>query len=92
MDFIPERFDPSSDIAKTPKGNKRHPCSYSPFMGGKRICLGKTFAELFSKILLSLATWNYDMEFVDKEHYDKRPLITMGLDDIKVKVHIANRK
>lgn len=61
-------------------------------MGGKRICVGKTFAELFSKILLSMTVWNYDMEFEDKEHYEKRPLITVGLDDAKVFVHITPRK
>jgi len=28
-ELIPERFDPSSDISKTPKGTKRHPMSFA---------------------------------------------------------------
>ncbi|MFS8160466.1 MAG: cytochrome P450, partial [Candidatus Roizmanbacteria bacterium] len=42
--YIPERFDPESPFYLTPYGTKRHPMSYGPFLGGKRICLGKTFA------------------------------------------------
>ena len=43
--YVPERFDPDSKWSLTPSGNKRHPMSFTPFLGGKRICLGKTFAE-----------------------------------------------
>ena len=49
--FIPERFDPSSEFYLTSSGTKRHPMSYGPFLGGKRICLGKTFAENIQSIL-----------------------------------------
>lgn len=49
--YIPERFDPSSEYFLTPEGKKRHPMAFSPFFGGKRICLGKTFAETVSKIV-----------------------------------------
>ena len=49
-DFIPERFDPESSFFLTPDGKKRHPMAYGPFLGGKRICLGKTFGEMVSKI------------------------------------------
>lgn len=28
--------------------------SYSPFLGGKRICVGKTFAELVAKSILPI--------------------------------------
>jgi len=43
--FIPERFDNSNPISLTPSGKKRNPYSFSPFLGGSRICLGKTFVE-----------------------------------------------
>ena len=43
--FIPERFDNSNSISLTPSGKKRNPYSFSPFLGGVRICLGKTFVE-----------------------------------------------
>lgn len=50
-EYIPERFDSTSEYFLTPSGKKRHPMAYSPFFGGKRICLGKTFAETMSKII-----------------------------------------
>lgn len=50
--FIPERFDPRSEYYLTPAGKKRNPFSFSPFLGGMRICLGKTFVEEMSKVTL----------------------------------------
>lgn len=43
--WIPERFDPNSKYYLTPAGKKRIAASFSPFFGGRRVCLGKTFAE-----------------------------------------------
>ena len=43
--FNPHRFDLSSHFSSTPSGKKRIPASFSPFVGGKRICLGKSLAE-----------------------------------------------
>ena len=43
--FIPERFNSESPYYLTPTGKKRNPFSFSPFLGGLRICLGKTFVE-----------------------------------------------
>ena len=54
MRFIPDRFDPTSKYYLTPKGTKRHPMSYGPFLGGKRICLGKTFAENMAKCIIPI--------------------------------------
>ncbi|CDW83902.1 cytochrome family subfamily polypeptide 55 precursor [Stylonychia lemnae] len=45
LQFIPERFDPSSKHFLTAEGKKRKPASFCPFLGGRRICIGKTFAE-----------------------------------------------
>jgi cytochrome P450 len=50
--FRPERFDPTSDLSKTPCGKKRNPFSFAPFLGGKRVCLGKSFVEMISKLTL----------------------------------------
>ena len=50
--FIPERFDPKSEWALTPSGKKRNPFSFAPYLGGSRICLGKTFVESVGKVLL----------------------------------------
>lgn len=63
--YIPERFDPESPYFLTPEGKKRHPMSFGPFLGGKRICLGKTFIETVSKIIGPTILQNFDFEFVD---------------------------
>jgi cytochrome P450 len=47
--------------------------SFGPFLGGKRICLGKTFVETISKIVGPTVLHNFDFEFSNKEHYTKRP-------------------
>jgi len=44
-EFIPERFDNSNPLSRTPDGRKRSAVCWTPFFGGMRICFGKTFAE-----------------------------------------------
>jgi cytochrome P450 len=61
----------------TPNGKKRHAMSFGPFLGGKRICLGKTFVETMSKIIGPSILGNFDFEFVDKNHYIKKPANNM---------------
>lgn len=68
--FIPERFDPKSKYFLTPDGKKRHPMVFTPFLGGKRICIGKTFAETVSKIVGPSLLWAFDFKFV--EGYGKK--------------------
>ncbi|TNV80052.1 hypothetical protein FGO68_gene9962 [Halteria grandinella] len=75
-EYIPERFDPGH-VHEYPK---RHPMSFLPFSGGKRVCVGKTFAEIAFKIVMPLVmkAFNKDGrigEFADKEHYTKKPHI-----------------
>ena len=66
--YIPERFDPESPYFLTPGGKKRNPMSFMPFLGGKRICLGKTFAEIVAKIVGPNLIMNFDFEYVDKKY------------------------
>ena len=70
--FIPERFDPNSKYFLTPSGKKRNPYSFSPFLGGARICIGKTFVESVSKLvvpnLISHFTWK--LKDVDKDKFE----------------------
>ena len=75
--FIPERFDPQSQYFLTPDGKKRHPMSYGPFLGGKRICVGKTFAEVMIKVVAPSLFGLYDFEFVDPIHYKEKTLYTL---------------
>lgn len=74
---MPERFDPDSKLFLTPSGKKRHPMSFGPFLGGKRICLGKTFVEAISKIIGPTLLSSLDFEFVDKEANKKKPANNM---------------
>jgi steroid 17alpha-monooxygenase/17alpha-hydroxyprogesterone aldolase len=61
--FIPDRFDKGSEYFLTPSGSKRNPFSYAPFLGGKRVCLGKTFAELVAKAIIPAIFTKYEFEF-----------------------------
>ena len=68
--FIPERFDTNSRYFLTPKGQRRNPYSFSPFLGGSRICIGKTFIEVVSKLTLPTLLSHFEFDFqegVDKE-------------------------
>ena len=51
--YIPDRFNPSSPYYLTPSGKKRHPMSFGPFLGGKRVCLGKSLADVITRLLLT---------------------------------------
>lgn len=65
--FIPERFDSASEHFKAPDGSARHPYAYAPFLGGHRICLGKTFAETVAKKLIAMVLKLYKLEHADPE-------------------------
>lgn len=73
-EYIPERFDPESPYYLTPAGKKRHPQSFSPFLGGRRVCLGKTFADLITKTMVSIIVYQVDLKLKDPVHYTKRPM------------------
>jgi len=76
--YIPERFSPKSPYYLTPDGKKRHAMSYGPFLGGKRICIGKTFAETSSKLALAIIFSRYSFKFMDKKNYSgKIPIINL---------------
>ena len=65
--FVPERFDPKSEWFKKPNSNeKRHNSSWLPFMGGRRVCAGKTFAEIVPRVMASHLLHYFDFSPVDK--------------------------
>ena len=47
--------------------------SFVAFLGGKRVCLGKTFAESASKVLAPFMLYNFDLEFVEEKHMTYKP-------------------
>ena len=64
------------DLSLTPDGKKRNPFSFLPFGGGKRVCFGKTVAQLTSKFFATYMTQLFDFEFVEKDLYkDKYPCV-----------------
>ena len=63
--FIPERFDATSKYFLTPSGKRRNPYSFSPFLGGSRICIGKTFSEVISKLTVPTLLSHFNFEFKD---------------------------
>ena len=76
--YIPERFDPNSKYYTRPDGKPRHPFSFCPFYGGKRICLGKTLAEYMTVFTLPLVLYHFDFEFCDPAHKLKKPNLQIG--------------
>ncbi|CDW78703.1 cytochrome family subfamily polypeptide 55 precursor [Stylonychia lemnae] len=73
MQFIPERFDPSSKHFLTAEGKKRKSGSFTPFLGGRRICLGKTFAENIIKCVTPVITSRLDFEVLKPEYRERKP-------------------
>mmetsp|Transcript_114327 Transcript_114327/g.158735 ORF Transcript_114327/g.158735 Transcript_114327/m.158735 type:complete len:218 (+) Transcript_114327:989-1642(+) len=73
-EFIPDRFDSNSKYFKRPDGKARHPFSFVPFTGGKRICIGKTFAEVLSRYTIPLIYHYFDFEYADPSDLKKEKL------------------
>ena len=86
--FNPERFNPESPYFKTPSGKKRHPMSFSPFLGGRRVCVGKTFSEYFTKIIFTVVVLSFQMEFEKEEHYKDKPAMGFFSESPKVPIKI----
>ena len=63
--FRPERFEGRG---------KHHPMSFMPFLAGKRVCVGKTFAENSIKMIVPLILKSFPkIEFVNRDFYEKKP-------------------
>lgn len=70
-EFIPDRFDCKSEYFKRPDGKPRNPMSFVPFTGGKRICIGKTFAEILARYSIPLILRYYNFEYADPTELEK---------------------
>ena len=42
--------------------------SFGPFLGGKRVCLGKSLTEVVTRIITPAIIYQFDFEFVNPEH------------------------
>lgn len=79
-EYRPERFDlkdPDNKWTKTSDGKPRNPLAFTPFYGGKRICLGKTFAEVMVRFTLPLIFFHCDFAFTNpKEQMSNKQVHT----------------
>ena len=88
--FLPERFDPNDEMSLTPKGTKRNPYSWVPFHGGRRVCFGKTFADMIIKVFATYASQFFEFRFVSDEYSaNKFPMLHAGMTKtIEIKVEL----
>jgi cytochrome P450 len=56
--FCPARFAHGQE-------NKRPPLTYVPFGGGPRNCIGATFAQIESKVVLARILQHFDLELLN---------------------------
>jgi len=55
--------------------------SFMPFLAGKRVCAGKTFAENSMKVVFPIIMKAFSkFEFVDKELYNMKPVNNVGVE------------
>lgn len=45
--------------------------SFIPFIAGKRICLGKTFAEVVVRYTMAIFFYHFDLEYADPADLEK---------------------
>ena len=69
-EFLPDRFDPHHELYLTPSGKKRNPFAFSPFFGGHRICLGKTFVEEVSKLTFPVLMKKFKFRLNDASNFE----------------------
>lgn len=89
--FIPERFDSDSPYFLTPSGKRRNPFSFSPFLGGSRICLGKSFVENTSRLTVPTLLSHFDFNFekgVNPEEFEmpSNNLNSFGVPYVRVRL------
>lgn len=93
--FIPERFNTDHPYYLTPAGNKRNPFSFSPFLGGSRICMGKTFIEAVSKLTTPVLLEHFEFDFEEgidpqKFEYPHNNMSALKMPDVKVRITQRN--
>mmetsp|Transcript_108284 Transcript_108284/g.149655 ORF Transcript_108284/g.149655 Transcript_108284/m.149655 type:complete len:143 (+) Transcript_108284:376-804(+) len=65
LDFNPDRFDSRHPSFKRPDGKLRNPLAFTPFLGGKRNCLGQSIVYNTAKLVIPIVYTAFDFEFVE---------------------------
>jgi cytochrome P450 len=95
---VPERFDFNQANNKwtlTTEGKPRNPLSFTPFMGGKRICLGKTFVDTSIRFTVPMLVYFLNFDFTNpKEQSTKKDYYSIGGQrelDMPMRITIRNK-
>jgi len=89
--YEPDRFDPTSKWAKRPNGEPRDPMTFTPFLGGRRGCLGKTFAEVVVRYVVPIMYYHFDFELVDPEMKVKKVPYSIATRTPEIPVRLIKR-
>ena len=88
--FNPDRFDPASEWYLRPDNKPRSPLAFCAFSGGKRVCLGKTFADIMLGYTIPLIYYHFDFTFTNEDQATNKPYYQSGsfkVPEMKVNVH-----
>lgn len=87
----PHKFDPLRFDANSLSKCGRNPLAFTPHMGGKRICLGKTFAEMAARHTISLLLFYFDFA-LPQTSVSKPSYSILGKTDIELWMTVNQKK
>ncbi|KAL6076415.1 Cytochrome P450 4V2, variant 2 [Balamuthia mandrillaris] len=86
----PLLFDPDRFCKENKKG--RHSFSYLPFSGGLRSCIGKPFALMEAKVLLSVILYHFSITLESTAEVFAIPAVTLRPHGLRVQVHLRHKR
>ncbi|NJL80445.1 MAG: cytochrome P450 [Richelia sp. RM2_1_2] len=85
----PDQFNPDNFLPE--KVNQKPNFAYFPFGGGKRICIGKSFALMEATIIIALISQRFKLELLPNQNIEIDPTFTLRpKNGIKVKLWKRN--
>ena len=71
----PDRFDPGRHLQKGAKG--RHRCAYIPFGGGRRVCIGQSFALMEMVLIAAILSRGHTFDLAPGHPVELEAAITL---------------